>query len=220
MNSVKIICVFVSLVCFNVQLSLAQKIIAKGKEENKLFSVIANKSNNGLKVRLGTKIFPLLLAGYDFTDIHVQDIDGDGNDEIFFLDQSGVSVGGELRVLYWKSDVLKEVGEEYYANKMTIEKDDDKALLLLWQHDNEALFYCNEIVFFSKGKLFEYNSRKGWEEIIENYNRSVNHVKDKETKSRYYSYIALIYKKLGEESKSKEYFLKAKTLDTNNPFVE
>lgn len=192
----------------------------QGKAEGQRFSINYKQDEKSISIHEGDKHEKIPLSGYAVKELHVKDIDFDGNDEVFFLDITGESVGGELRLFYWINGKVAEINEEYYANKITLKQLNRKIYILLWQHDTENLLFCSEVLFMRQGKLLSEHSQKVWDEIIKSYNQSVASEKSKWRKSRYYTYIAMAYQKVGNKTKADQYMTKAKILDPKNPFAK
>jgi hypothetical protein len=190
-----------------------------GKTEEELFTVSYKQDERKVYIDRKKERVTIVLSGYAATDFYIRDIDGDGNDEILFLDQAGASVGGELRLFRWDSGKAVEIDEEYYANKITIKKLNKKHFLMLWQHDTDNLYYCSEVLSLQKGGLLKEASHMAWDGIIMDYRKSVASEKSNWRKSRYYAYMAMAYQNLGNKTKADQFFTKAKRLDTANPFV-
>lgn len=191
-----------------------------GKAGGQRLSINYKQDEKVIHIYRGGKDFIIPLSGYEAKELNIKDIDFDGNDEILFLDLTGVSTGGELRLFYWVNESPTEIDEEYFANKITLRHLDRRVYILLWQHDTEDLFYCNEVLFFKNGVLLEEISQKVWSEIITSYKKIAASEKSNWRKSRYYSYLAMAYQKIGSRTQAAQYLKKAKTLDPQNPFTE
>jgi len=190
-----------------------------GKAEGEIFTVAYEQDEKNVFVDSKKEHAQINLSGHTAKDFHIRDIDGDGNDEIIFLDQTGASVGGELRIFYWLAGKAVEIDEEYYANRITL-KHNQKLHVLLWQHDTENLYFCSEILSFQQGKLSKEKSHRVWNAIIMDYKKAIASEKRNWRKSRYYAYMAMTHQNLGDKTKAEQFFNKARRLDDANPFVQ
>ncbi len=191
-----------------------------GKANGRWFIITYKQDEKIINISIDNKLSKIPLSGYTIKEMYIKDINSDGNDEVFFLDLAGESAGGELRLFFWNNGRVTEIAEEYSANKITLKQLNRETYILLWQHDIEDLFFCNEVLLFRDGKLLEATSQKVWDEIIVDYTNTAILEKNKWRKSRYYSYLAMAYQKIGNKNEAKQYFNKAKTIDPQNPFAE
>lgn len=188
-----------------------------GQANGQKFTITYKQDEKAIYYHIDNNRIKIPLSGYAIKEMHIKDVNYDGNDEFFFLDLSGESVGGELRFFYWDNGRPTEINEEHFANKLTFKQHDRKLYILLWQHDIDDLLYCSEVLLFKDGKLIKEITQNVWNEIIADYEKLAATEKIKWRKARFYSYMALAYKKIGNITKSYQYFSKAKTLDPKNP---
>ncbi len=198
----------------------SKEVALKGKAGNKIVELRYRNYDKNIRLTLSGQGIMISLSGYDAKDFIIKDINGDGNDEILFLDLSGISVGGELRVLIWNGQEYEEVEEEYSANLIQLKIFNNHYYVLLIQHDTEDLFYVSDILFLKDKHLSSKVPKNLWGEIVhEYYLDKIKTTKQNWKKSRYYAYCYLAYKDLGEIKKANEYYDKARKLDQANPLL-
>jgi len=192
---------------------------AKGNIENTIFSVNYSKDSHNIRIEIQDKAYNFELTGYDATNFYIGDINNDGNDEVVYLDLSGVSAGGELQILIWNGDSFREVQGEYYATTLRIDCVNNHSYILLMQHDTQDLFYVSDVLKLKNMSLYRSREKSPWNKIITEYTAQMNGKMENWKKSRYHAYIASAYKIIGNVKKAKYHFKRASQLDKHNPLL-
>lgn len=193
---------------------------AKGKVASAFYQVNYSKDSHRITIIMRDEVYNFELTGYDATNFYIGDINHDGNDEVVFLDLSGVSVGGELRILIWNGKSFEEVQDEYFASVIRVDRIKNHYYILLVQHDTQDLFYVSDVLELDKMSLNPSRVASVWKKIISDYIKQMNRKIEDWKKSRYHAYIAIAYKIIGDGKKTKYHFNRARQIDKHNPLLE
>jgi hypothetical protein len=136
---------------------------------------------------------------------------------VVFIDMAGQSAGGEVRTIFFNGN-FKEIENDKSANHMTVKKYKNDHFLCLWQHDVDDLSYVSDILLVKNG-LVRSTGKKIWHKLIQDYENKASNEKTLWKKSRYYSYIAMTYKIIGDISSANKNLKKARDFDSNNPWL-
>ena len=193
--------------------------VITGKIGNTQYTVTYNLSGKNIVVT-NEKEFKFKLSGYAVDNIFVKDLNSDGNDEIIYLDLSGISVGGNLNIIFWNGNTFKKITTDKYSNKISLLEDNNKIYILLMQHDTDDLYFVSDLYVFKNFKILESKSNSAINKLIKEYEEKANTSKEDWIKSRYYSYISILYKKVFNNKQVIKYQEKARLYDENNPFLK
>jgi len=201
--------------------ALAGERVLNGKIGSTDFQVRYKNYGQQITIIRNAKEQIVKLTGYTPDSVVVQDIDGDKNDEVLFLDLFGISVGGNLRIIYWDGNAFTEVtDDDYTANRYEIRTFDGKSYVFLIQHDSMDLYYVDNILSLIDKRLVSYESKPIWNSLADYYIKKAKASKDNWEKSRYYSYAYGIFGDIGENDKAAACYRKALKLDKDNPILK
>ena len=136
---------------------------------------------------------------------------------VIFIDMAGQSAGGEVRTILFNGK-FTEIDNDKSANRINTKRIKNENYIFLWQHDSDDLKYVSDIFLVKNGLVKSY-SKKIWHEVINDYENKISIEKISWKKSRYYSYISMCYKTVGDVTLANKYLLKAKDIDNNNPYT-
>ena len=201
--------------------AFAADLVMRGDVGKQSFEVRYRDQSKEVRVDFLGVTYSFSVTGYAVANVLVRDMDGDGNDEVMFLDYAGVSVGGDLRVLRWSGKAFEEVGNSYFTSSLEVPNVGKSRYLALIQHDTGDLNFVDKVLILDGAKIQESASREVWEKIIGDYYQpSLSKTADDWALSRYNSYIAMAYGKARESWKAVPYWSSARTLDSDNPFLK
>ena len=167
-------------------------------------------------ISIDGKIFHEVLRGYQATDLLV-DRNGPGGMSVLFLDDQGMSVGGDLRAFMVSDDHPSEINNDYSGHRISLEKLAGAEYIVLWQHDTKDFYYASELLQVNGGQLHASVQQEPWLALIhDKYQPKIKEKTDNYSLSRYDYYIGAIYAKLGDKTSARTYLTQAGKLDPGN----
>ena len=201
--------------------SIAKVVALQGYAGGRHFVMQYRPQDHQIEFRRGAERFVFPLRGYVASDFYLLRNSISSDAAVCFLALEGQSVGGELRLIFWNGKAFADAKTTSYfgtsLRKMNVRR---KSFILVLQHDTEDLSYVLNVLRWNGKMLSLSTDRTPWERVIEEYKRLAVRSIEKWKKSRYASYAAMAYSKIGKEDEAKRWRDKARALDRTNPFAQ
>lgn len=194
--------------------------IGKGKYSIAIQITKDDPENNNVIVELvlSGKVQKIKFPGYDTGHLIVQDLNGDGNDEVLFLYYQGAELY-DLGLIGYKDGYFQAFdADDFGGRDFELVPFHKKYLVALKQEDEKGYYFFTDLAELKDQKLVSSNATEAWERVIRNvYLPWLKKEKTDQGKSRINSYIYLAYKKIDKTDQADNYYQKAKALDPTNP---
>jgi hypothetical protein len=138
---------------------------------------------------------------------------------LMFLDLSGVSVGGAVR-LFCSSTVPSLIGGEFFAARLGVLEWQGHYYIELLQHDTENNFFVSNILTIHSMKLVSVTNTKAWEPVIRRYRDWRARLHNPSEKARIACYLALAEHMSGQDIAARKEIVDTLGTSSANPLCE
>lgn len=141
---------------------------------------------------VNARAWHLPMSGYTLTKPQTMSLPGHpGGLVIAFVDLTGISAGGRVRILRWRESGLQvNAGPPLYANTVSLLRAHQNVYLVLFQHYTRNDYYADRIIRISAAGWRATRSPRAWWALIARYHRALVHAATVRDKAADYAFMA------------------------------